>query len=152
MHWTHLRGFLIPITSALTSRLATQEEAEYHPLIQFKQHAIQTNEIFLLVADLFAKFCSFLDRTAVTGGSDVDLSLAISTILGPYETFQRNLWWDVAVAPPHEQQKLQQTLQRLVIESWELLNRTLRLEERGIAGILTPEYLARFVPFPSSDP
>jgi hypothetical protein len=119
----------------------SQEEAEYHPLIQFKQHAIQTNEIFLLVADLFAKFCSFLDHTSVSGG---DLSVAISTILGPYETFQRHLWWDVAVAPPHEQQKLKQTLQKLVTESWELLNQTLRLEERGVAGILTPEYLARF--------
>ena len=109
-------------------------------MIEFKQHAIQTNEIFLLVADLFAKFCSFLDQTG-------DLSLAIATILGPYETFQRHLWWDVAIAAPNDQQNLEQTLQKLVTESWELLNRTLRLEERGVAGILSPEYLARFVSF-----
>jgi hypothetical protein len=115
-----------------------QEEAEFHPLILFKQHAVQTNEIFLLVADLFARFCSSLDRS---GG---DLSAALSTVLAPYETFQRNLWWDVAVGPAYEQEKLQHTLRQLVSEAWELLNRAFRLEERGIAGILSAEYIARF--------
>lgn len=106
-------------------------------MIQFKQHAVRTNEIFLLVADLFAKFCAFLDRTG-------DISVAISSILGPFETFQRNLWWDVAVAPPHEQEHLRHTLHQLVTESWELLNRTLGLEERGVSAILSAEYLARY--------
>jgi hypothetical protein len=107
-------------------------------LIHFKQHAVQTNEIFLLVAELFARFCSYLDQN---GG---DIQQTVTNVLSPLETFQRHLWWDVAVAPPHKQESLRQTLQTLVMDSWHLLNRVLHLEERGIAGILSSEYLARW--------
>jgi hypothetical protein len=136
MHWSYLGGSSHR-SSQRISFPSLQEEAEFHPLILFKQHAVQTNEIFLLVADLFARFCSSLDHT---GG---DISTAISTVLAPYETFQRNLWWDVAVGPDYEQEKLQHTLRQLVSEAWELLNRAFRLEERGIAAILSAEYIAR---------
>lgn len=123
--------------SLLCTGRITEEEADESPLIQFKQHAVQTNEIFLLIGELFARFCSVLDRSG-------SIEIAISNVLSPYETFQRHLWWDVAVAPPHEQVKLQNTLKQLVSESWELLNRTLQLEQRGIASLLNQEYLARY--------
>lgn len=121
----------------------SEDEAEYHPLIQFKQHAIQTNEIFLLVADIFAEVCTRTDSCSPESRHEV-----IANILSRYEPFVRHLWWDVALVSngngtPEEQAHLQRSIHTIVHESWQLLNRALTLEERGLTEILSSEYLAR---------
>lgn len=51
----------------------------------------------------------------------------------------------MAVTSSHKQNALRKTLQKLVSESWTLLNGALRLEDRGLAHILSPEYFSRTV-------
>jgi hypothetical protein len=127
----------------LCTGLISEEEAEFHPLIEFKQHAVMTNEIFLLVADIFAELCTRVETTSEECRQD-----AVSAFLGRYDDFVRHLWWDVALVSngnctPEEQTHLQRSIHAIVHESWTLLCRALSLEERGLADILSAEYLAR---------
>mmetsp|Transcript_16855 Transcript_16855/g.25350 ORF Transcript_16855/g.25350 Transcript_16855/m.25350 type:complete len:468 (-) Transcript_16855:7-1410(-) len=123
----------------------SEEDAAEHSLIQFKQHAVETNEIFLLVGDLFARVCARSD--AAEGELKCE---AVRSVLEPYECFVRHAWWEVALVnngncTAAEQDNLRRTLYRLVQESWGMLNRALCLEERGLAGLLSAEYMARTI-------
>ena len=111
-------------------------EAESHPLILFKMHAIETNEIFLLVSDIFANLCLEYDR-------DVD---AMNDRLKTFNRYVRNRWEDCAVAPPHQnQEELKETLTRLVKESWALLSSALKLQERKLDQLLDEDFLSRTI-------
>ena len=110
-------------------------EAESHALIQFKIHAIATNEIFLLVADIFANLCLEYER-------DEDRMKNILKILSQYV---RNRWEDCAVAPLQDQGELKETLARLVKESWTLLNSALKLNERKLDEALNEDFLSRTI-------
>lgn len=120
----------------------SDEEAESHPLILFKKHAVETNEIFLLVADVFARICLTVEENSSSRGQQ----LAVTEALHPYESYVRNLWWDVAIAPEGDsQEELGAVLQSLVQESWVFLNEVLQLSKRGLQDILSVEYMARTI-------
>ena len=147
----------------------TEEEAATSPLIRFKIHACETNEIFLLVADVFAKICSDIDvmrQSKAGNGEDVAI---IASALAPYDRFVRNLWWDCVVIDPTlsssdsgssningivtkedggdggNDENLPTTLKQLVAESWALLREVLNLDGRGLTHVLTAEYMARTI-------
>lgn len=127
----------------LCTGLISEEEAEFHPLIEFKQHAVMTNEIFLLVADIFAELCIRVESANEESRQEVVLEY-----LGRYDDFVRHLWWDVALVSngnctPEEQSQLQRSIHTIVHESWNLLCRALTLEERGLTDVLSIEYMAR---------
>lgn len=114
------------------------------PLVEFKMHALRTNEIFLLVADVFAQICCRVEQHLLNGAGSVDEAVVAS--LPPFDGYVRQLWWDAAVAPPGtDPAELRETLQLLVTESWGLLDAAMRLTERGLAPRLGPEYMARLV-------
>eukprot|EP01041_Mallomonas_annulata_P001861 gene1861-3608_t len=120
-----------------------EENAADHPLIKFKTHSIETNEIFLLVADIFAKICLTIENNNQSSISKDDL---INKALEPYEGYVRQLWWDAAVAKDKDEPEgLRMTLQTLVKESWSLLSICLNLQERDLNEILSEEYMARTI-------
>ena len=152
----------------------TEEEAATSPLIRFKMHACETNEIFLLVADVFAKICSDIDmmRQSKAAGNGEDVAI-IAAALAPYDRFVRNLWWDCVVIDPSSsspkpsssnisgsvtqatandndgdggnEENLPSVLKQLVVESWALLREVLNLDGRGLTHVLTAEYMARTI-------
>ena len=107
------------------------EEAESHPLMVFKRHACVTNEIFLMVADIFAGIVAGIEK-----------GKSVEDVCRPYEGYVRELWWD-AVADPDP--VLKAKLRDLVVESWLHLSAALNLHERGLALLLSEEYFARTV-------
>ena len=104
------------------------EEANTHPLMAFKIHAIQTNEIFLMVADLFARICLRVEH-----------GVPVPEAVQPYQGFVREKWWDaIATSDP----SLARTLEQLTKDTWRLFDQALHLTERGLDSVLTEEFLA----------
>jgi len=90
------------------------DEAESHPLIKFKIHSIQTNEVFLLVADVFASICRETDKIRVQSPT-MDINSAISIAIQPLDQYVRQLWWDAAVPPSRSNKRdFSNTLKSLV--------------------------------------
>jgi len=119
----------------LCTGLIPEEEVEASPLIKFKVHAIETNEIFLLVADIFSRIC-----IAVSSGCD------IATALSPWKGYVMDLWHECAINPPEsDPTEFADTLKNLVSTSWSLLSDVLKLKERQLDSILSEEYFSRTI-------
>ena len=113
-----------------------EDEADSHTLIRFKVHAIATNEIFLLAADIFANLCIASESSEEAMRANIDV----------YNNYVRKRWEDcVTASSSQELIELKRTLARLVKESWALLNSALSLEQRGLDRILNEEFLSRTI-------
>jgi hypothetical protein len=131
LHWAH--GHKLLCTGLLTEESCTES-----PLMQFKIHAVQTNEIFLLVGDLFARICVEAENTSFETSYGNTLQL--------YEAYVRHLWWDAAVTPSEKDPvEFKSTLKSLCEESYNLLNQALNINGRHLSDILTVEYMSRSV-------
>ena len=84
--------------SLLCTGSIRDEEAEDHPLMKFKIHAINTNEIFLLVADVLASIIGEGERIAAVHG-ELPVNNALQLAISPLGEYVRQLWWDAAIAP-----------------------------------------------------
>jgi hypothetical protein len=134
-HWSY-KGHKYLCTGAIPD-----EEAEYHPLIGFKMHAMTTNEIFLMVGDVFASICCHVDGLVASGTS---IEQAFDVAMKPLAGYVRELWWDAAITPKgYKPAAFKKSLKTLVKDSWDLLNEVLQLESRGYASFLNAEYLSR---------
>eukprot|EP00947_MAST-08B_sp_MAST-8B-sp1_P005060 g5060.t1 len=108
-----------------------EEEAEGHPLIQFKLHAMMTNEIFILVAKVVASTAkAFLAATAQSKSQSAsvldDPVDRWAAAIAPLQHFQQAPWWDCAKVPvDQDPEEFRATLRRLVVESAELLRQAL---------------------------
>lgn len=130
LHW-NITGHKLLCTGMLTD----YNNVENHPLIQFKTHAVMTNEIFLLVADVFSKICC-----------DIEQGASIDEALHPWSDYCRNLWEEVAIVPKESKEdpkEFSNTLNSLISDSWLYLSDTLDLKGRGLDNILTKEYMSR---------
>ena len=67
----------------------TDENEEEHPLVSFKKHAVETNEIFLIIGQWLARIL----KQNVPYNDDDNLNTH------PYTDFMMNPWWDVNTAP-----------------------------------------------------
>ena len=75
----------------------------------------------------------------------------ITAALFPYSTFVRNPWWEVAIpsrtgdasSPEESPEQFAATLQQLVQDSWDMLEKVLDLNSRGLSEILCKDYMAR---------
>ena len=120
----------------------SESEAATHPLVLYKMHAVQTNEIFLLVADVVALV---LTRFEANGG---DLAAALL----PFRDFVQRPWWEVATNPDPRSDPVafQHMLRSLVQEAADLLAQALLTRPgapfaayKGVVdGVFTPEFLA----------
>jgi hypothetical protein len=131
----------------------SEAEASTHPLILFKAHAINTNEIFLLVADVFASIIA-----SAEGMNGLE-PVPVDVILGKTASYVRGLWWDVAIEPEKKskkaplsstklaakRKKFQDTLKTLVKDSWTYLSAALNLAGRGLDKHLSMEYMSRTI-------
>lgn len=97
---------------------------------------MSTNEIFLLVADIFATALLTPKNDTVSG---------VERYISKYESFVRNLWWEVAIAEDSsEQATLRMTLVKMVNEAWQHLDRVFQLQQRGVGHVLSPEFVSRY--------
>ena len=112
-----------------------------HPLINFKVHAMSTNEIFLMVGDVFAAICCHVDSLLSAG---VELHQAFDVATKPLSSYVRELWWDAAITPKgYKPAAFKKSLKTLVKDSWALLSEVLQLEAKGYAVFLSEEYMSR---------
>ena len=119
------------------------KEAEGHPLVAFKRHACATNEIFLLVADVFARICCEVDSAKANG---VEFSAAVDTAMSPFVRFVRGLWWDAAIPPDNSNpEAFKDVLSNLVHESYDLLSSALDLVGRGLDKCLDSYYFSQTI-------
>ena len=120
----------------------SEEEAIKSPLVKFKVHAVQTNEIFLLVADIFAAIIA-----SIEGG------VSTSEAILPWSNYVRNMWHTVAVEKPSQRSSksgkkagsLSDTLCALISDSYALLGDALQLRARGLEVALSEEYFSRTI-------
>jgi hypothetical protein len=123
-------------------------------------------QIFLMVSQIFASALSAIDRHSVE-----EQQAILEYHLAPYETFIRELWWDVAHNPTSDdlsaahltgpaliqaQQRMEKSeaedqavlrdlLMGMVNDSYTLLSELFHLGERGLTSRLSAEYVARYV-------
>lgn len=127
----------------LCTGLISDDDADTHPLINYKMHAMTTNEIFLMVADIFASMCCHLDSLV---GSGVSHAQAFDIVAAPLAGYVRELWWDAAITPKgYKPLAFKKSLKTLVKDSYELLSEVLQLEEKGYTPLLSEEYLSRTI-------
>ena len=125
------------------------DDTNDHPLLQFKRHAIESNEIFLLIAVWIARIHRHLDLQKSLGNSsdeaeDIDPR-------HPYVDFCMNPWWEVACLPYQNKPlgfgkaiTLEQSLKRLCSESCSYLQAAWKLhysqQEQGqLADVASSE-------------
>jgi hypothetical protein len=123
-------------------------------------------QIFLMVGHIFASAIAAMDRHPAEQQRAV-----LEYHLAPFESFIRELWWDVARNPSSEdltaahltggalveaqqqmarsdgeaQKVLRELLMGMVGDSYELLSHLFHLGERGLTDRLSAEYVARLV-------
>ncbi len=124
---------------------AGDEYDELHPLLQFKVHAVQNNEILIMVGDLVATIVSLrrqqidIKMTRKTGknfhhdlnNSDQD---QLNKIMAPYLDFTLVPWWEVATAPLiadptklEECSELEKVMRKMCRESANLLKKAMMM-------------------------
>ncbi len=124
-----------------------EEEVETSPLYALKVFAVETNEIFLMVAEVLGKLCLKVDRMVEAEGKSLTEALIKAT--EPYETFVRREWWEVAVSSSESTKKSKEafkaTLRSLVNDCWELMDDVLHISEKGYDSVINAEYIARTI-------
>ena len=110
-----------------------------HPLLKFKQHSVETNEIFLLIAQWLTR----IHNQHVPYNEDDSLNTH------PYTDFMMNPWWDVATLPlvkdplaADEATELENSCKRLCKESHSFLQEAWPEQE---SQWLTPLGMARLI-------
>lgn len=116
------------------------EEQKPHPLLKFKQHAVESNEIFLVIAQWLAR----IHNHNLPYHDDDRLHDH------PYTDFMMNPWWDVATEPLKQQPMgfaeaaaLEKSLKRLCDESHSYLQEA--WPEHKSSKWLTPLGIARLI-------
>ena len=113
-----------------------EEDADNNCLFQFILHSIETNEIFLLVGDVFARILC-----------DIDEGKSIENSLKPWLGYCRNRWEDVAISNDTDQipEEFAETLKSLTLESWELLCDAFDLKSKKLDKILDEDFMSRTI-------
>lgn len=136
LHW-ETKGHKFMCTGTLYQDTATESS-----LYKFKTFCVQTNEIFLMIGNMMAEICCFLDQMP----DQNPLEMTVSA-LSNYESYVHNLWWDVATLSmkkgSKDKARLDKSLKGLVKEATQLLRETLRLKERGLHNIFNEELISR---------
>lgn len=134
MHW-ELKGHSILCTGQLT-----EETVAVSPLYQFKLFSIQTNEIFLLIAEIIAEICATQDRNGSEGLA------ACNDAVNRFSSFVQNPWWEVATATKKGKvkAKLEKSLKGLVKDAHELLQDVFHLEDRGLSSLINEDFISRY--------
>jgi hypothetical protein len=132
IHWNE-KGHCFLCTGQIN-----ENEIDINPLYQLKTFAVQSNEIFLMIADIIA--------TWIVRNENEFLR---EKLLDPVEVmnqYVRNIWWEAIAAPKNQNKKqFQKILTNLVKDLWDHLNDTFGLKQKGYDQIFTKEWIARSV-------
>lgn len=101
-------------------------EDNNHPLVKFKMHALGTNDIFLLAAEVV---CTIL-TDVIDGRSTLDEATK------PYKYFERGPWWETSSGGDDE---LAAQMRGLVEDSCQLLSEALRPYSYQAADLFDPQ-------------
>jgi hypothetical protein len=124
-HWKE-SGHSILCTGRIGDSTAEEDE-----LYQLKVFAVQTNEIFLMICDIVARFVACHEADGVN-------------VLIELNDFVREVWWDAIEAPKKQNKKVfQRTLKNLVKELYTHLNKVFHLEEKGLHSYINEDWIAR---------
>lgn len=128
--------------------LCTGKLSDNCPLVKFKQYAMQTNEIFLLVAEWIAaaytykksREDSLLNNDSEKHDED------------PFEDFLMEPWWELGDPQSDGQKAEGDILKKLCEEAchlwrqhWEVLKEEEKLPQQTISDITTPLYMANII-------
>jgi hypothetical protein len=124
-----------------------EEEATSSPLIAFKEYAVNTNEILLMVADVFAEvFSNPVVAAGGAGGGGEECRAAAAAMIAPFESYVRPLWWEAAIAPDGtDPDELTSSLREIVVTTWEMLNALFGITNRNLQSILSAEFIGRLI-------
>ena len=104
-----------------------------HPLFQFKVHAIETNEIFLLAYQVCCQIIQSY-KSLTNDERKGDLSRTILAAKDRYKRFHANPWWEIVwpqdSSDQHERQSLANTVQSLAAESFQLMKQAVLTVEK----------------------
>ena len=128
--------------SLLCTGCVSEDAAGHSPLIAFKQYAVSTNEILLMVGDQFAEIFS---HPAIAAGGD-DCQVVARELVRPFENYVHQLWWDAAVAPEGtDQDELTASLREIVVTAWGHLNALFGITSRNLQSVLSAEFVSRLI-------
>lgn len=128
--------------SLLCTGCVSAEDADVSPLIAFKQYAVSTNEILLMVADVFAEI--FSDPVVTAGGDDA--MIAAMAFVKPFRSYVHPLWWDAAVAPDGTNpDELTASLREIVVTAWDHLNALFGITSCNLQSVLSAEFISRLI-------
>lgn len=119
--------------------------------IENQVHAMQTNEIFLLVGEVVARIVSSFKAAAAAASTRDDRSSAITAAQSPFADFVQHPWWEVAVAREEDggeetrEPPLSDTLRSLCERSASLLRDALSPLPLGLEGVVSVERVGRIV-------
>ena len=113
-----------------------EKDADNNCLFQFILHSIETNEIFLLVGDVYARILC-----------DIDEGKSIENAMKPWLGYCRNKWEDVAKTNDTDETAVEfaETLKKLTLESWELLCDAFDLQSKKLDKILDHDFMSRTI-------
>lgn len=131
-HWSQ-RGHRLLCTGHIPD-----ENAMDHPLVKFKMFCVESNEIFLMVADIIAQIISYGENMGTLNQEKAVLGCS------QYDSYVRNIWWEAIKVPKGQiPSKFRKTLQELVKKAWIHFNTVFKLQERGLNDIFSEEWVAR---------
>ena len=104
-----------------------------HPLFQFKLHAIETNEIFLLAYQVCCQIIQAY-KSQLIDEHKGNLSKRILAAKNSYKRFHANPWWDIVwpqdSSDQYERQILASTVRTLAAESFQLMKQAVLAVEK----------------------
>lgn len=113
----------------------TEQEAPSHTLILFKTYAVETNEVFLLVAEVFA---SIISKFTIN-------KIPIEEAVSFFREYVHNPWWEVVTVPDdREEGEFRDLLHTLAKDNYDLLSDALQLESTGLNSILSFDFMSRY--------
>jgi hypothetical protein len=129
--------------SVLCTGCVAEEQANSSPLIAFKSYAVATNEIFLMVGDVFA---SILTHPSVQTAQNTDTKISsVISLIRPFSEYVHELWWNVAIAPDGtDADELANSLREIVADGWSHLDALFNIRSQGLASVLSQEFVARY--------
>lgn len=128
--------------SLLCTGCVSVDDADNSPLIAFKQYAVSTNEILLMVGDVFAEIFS---NPVINAGGEGSHAVALE-LVHPFQAYVHQLWWDAAVAPDGTNpDELTASLREIVVTAWDHLNTLFGITSRNLQSVLSAEFVARLI-------
>ncbi len=124
----------------LCTGLISESEAEEHPLIEFKIHAMQNNEIFLVVGEIVCTVTNLVRRGVSPTNADF-----------PFTDFTGVPWWDVATHPLRSDPESSAEVEELDVALKFLCESSAKILLRHVRSVLGDDFPDSCLPYFTKD-